>query len=75
VGDGVGVGVGKPPVGNFDPIVSSHCSMVFDQGVAPVHDGSPGSVAAPAAAGHTTAAAASVTHAIFSRRLHAGDLR
>jgi hypothetical protein len=56
-------------------MLSSHCSMVFHHGVALVHDGSPGSVSAPAAAGHTTAAAASVTHAILSRRVHAGTLR
>jgi hypothetical protein len=72
VGDGVGVGVG---VGVFHPTVSSHCSRFFHQGVLSVHDGRPGSVAAPAAAGDTTAAAASVTHTSLNRRVRAGDLR
>jgi hypothetical protein len=43
--------------------------------VVPFEDGSPGSVAAPAAAGHTMAATASVTLAILSRRVHVGVLR
>jgi hypothetical protein len=72
VGDGVGVGVG---VGSCHPTLSSHCSTLFHQGVLCVHDGRPGSVAAPAAAGDTTAAAASVTHTSVNRRVHAGDLR
>jgi hypothetical protein len=72
-GTGVGVGgTGVPLPGTFHPAVCSHCSIVFHHGVEPDHDGRPGSVAAPAAVGHTTAAAMSVTHAILTRRLHAG---
>jgi hypothetical protein len=72
---GVGVGVADGVGVDGFPTVSSHCCTLFHQGVLSVHDGRPGSVAAPAAAGHTTAAAASVTHTNLNRRVHAGDLR